>query len=101
MNLGIMVFLQKENLPRIKDRAYVINLDYQKSKGTHWVSLFIDRNTTAYFDTFEILRKIIFKSIPYNTFRIQDKYCILCGLCVAYLQRIYALRKKVTQVTEI
>ena len=32
------------SLPRIKEGAYVINLDDGKSKGTHWVSLFIDRN---------------------------------------------------------
>ena len=44
----------KNNLPRIKDGAYVINLDGKKSKGTHWVSLFIDRNTVVYFDSFEI-----------------------------------------------
>ena len=41
-------------LPRLKDRAYAINLDYKKGKGTHWVSLFIDRNTTVYFDSFGI-----------------------------------------------
>ena len=26
----------------------------KKSKTTHWVSLFIDRKTVAYFDSFEI-----------------------------------------------
>ena len=26
----------------------------KKSKRTHWVSLFIDRNTDVYFDSFEI-----------------------------------------------
>ena len=85
--------VSRNNLPQIKDRAYVINLDHQKSKGTHRVSLFIDRNTAVYFDTFEVLHKISYKSITYNIFRIQDKYCILCGLCVAWLHIIYALRK--------
>ena len=37
----------RSNLPRIKDGAYIINLDYKKSKGTHWVSLFIKKNTAA------------------------------------------------------
>ena len=32
------------DLPRIKNKAYVINLDDKQNKGTHWVSLFIDRN---------------------------------------------------------
>ena len=45
----------RNSLPRIKERAYVINLDdKKKSKGTHWVSLFIDRNTAVYFDSFGI-----------------------------------------------
>ena len=30
----------------------MINLNGKKSKGTHWVSLFIDRNTAAHFDSF-------------------------------------------------
>ena len=31
---------------------YVINLDNKKSKGTNWVSSFIDRNAAVYFDSF-------------------------------------------------
>ena len=41
----------RNNLPRIKDGAHVINLDDKKSKGTHWVSLFINRNIAVYFET--------------------------------------------------
>ena len=44
----------RNNLPRIKDGAYVINLDDRNSKGTHWVSLFIDKNIAIYFDFFGI-----------------------------------------------
>ena len=44
----------RDKLPIIKDGAYVINLDDKQSKGTLWVSLFIDRNTPVYFDSFEI-----------------------------------------------
>ena len=62
-----------DNLPRIKDGAYVINLDNKQSKGTQWVSLFIDINTALYFDSFgteyisqELLRKIKDKSITQN-----------------------------------
>ena len=58
---------------------YVINLDDKNSKGTHWVSLFIDRNLVLYFDSFgieyipqEVLSKIKDKSITHNIFTIQD-----------------------------
>ena len=37
----------RNNLPRIKDGAYVINQDDEKSKGTHRVSLFIDRDAAV------------------------------------------------------
>ena len=47
------VFL-RNNLPKIKDGVYMINLSDKKSKGTHWVSLFFDRNTALYLDSFEI-----------------------------------------------
>ena len=46
--------LSRNNLPRIKEGVYVINLDDKNSKGTHRVSLFIDRNTAVYFDSFGI-----------------------------------------------
>ena len=44
----------RNNLPKIKDGAYVINLDDKNSKATHWVSLFIDRNLAICFDSFRI-----------------------------------------------
>ena len=47
------IFL-RNNFPKIKDGAYVINLDNKNSKGTHWVSLFIDINLPVYFDYFGI-----------------------------------------------
>ena len=49
-----MAFFSRNNLPGIKDGSYVINLDGKKSKGTHWVSLFMNRNTAACFDTLGI-----------------------------------------------
>ena len=54
MRLDLMTFISRNNLPRIKDGTYVINLDDKKSQGVHWVSFFIDRNTAVYFDSFGI-----------------------------------------------
>ena len=54
MNLDLIAFFSRSNLPRIKDGAYVINLDDKYSKGRRWVSLFIDRNLAVYFDSFGI-----------------------------------------------
>ena len=39
----------RNNLPKLKDGGYVINLDDKNGKGTHWVSLFIQKYLTIYF----------------------------------------------------
>ena len=33
------------NLPKIKDGAYVVNLDEYSDIGTHWVTLYVGRRT--------------------------------------------------------
>ena len=43
----------RDNLPKIKDGANVINLDQHSDIGTHWVFLWIDNNNNVtYFDFF-------------------------------------------------
>ena len=34
----------RNNLPKIKDGAYVINLDEFKSIGNHWIALYVNGN---------------------------------------------------------
>ena len=47
----------RNNLPKIKDGAYVINLDDYKSLGTHWIALYVNGNNrrasynAIYFDS--------------------------------------------------
>ena len=53
LNLLTFIF-SRDNLPRMKYEAYVISLNDKQSRGTHWVSLFVDRNETVYFDSLEI-----------------------------------------------
>ena len=43
----------KDNLPKIKDRAYIINFDEYSDIGTHWVALNVQSNVT-YFDSFGV-----------------------------------------------
>ena len=43
----------RDNLyDKIKDGAYVINLDEHSDIGTHWVALHILNNKVTYFDSF-------------------------------------------------
>ena len=45
----------RDNLSdKIRNRAYVVNLDECSDIGTHWVALYILNNNVTYFDSFGI-----------------------------------------------
>ena len=44
----------RDDLPKIKDGVYVINLDEYSDIGTHWVALYINNNSVTYFDSFGV-----------------------------------------------
>ena len=53
----------RDNLPnKIKDGAYIINLDEYSDIGTHWIALYAKNNDITYFDSFgveHIIKEII------------------------------------------
>ena len=70
----------RDNLSKIKDGAYVVNLDEYSDIGTHRVALYV-----TYFDYFgvehipkEIRTFIDNKNIKRNIFRIQEYDSIMC-----------------------
>ena len=99
MNLDLMEFFSRNNLPTTKDEVYVINLDDKNSKGTQWFSLFLNRNRAVYFDSFgikyippEVLKKIKDKSITHNIrTTYEDNESIVCGFyCIAFIEYMLA-----------
>ena len=55
MNQDLMVFFQEIiYLKKIIDGAYIINLDEYADVGTHWITLFCNRNEIVYFDSFSV-----------------------------------------------
>ena len=44
----------RDNPPRIKDGAYVINLNQYSDIGTHQVALYAINNDVTYFDSFGV-----------------------------------------------
>ena len=45
----------RDNLPnKIKDGAYVINLDEYSDIGTHWIALYVKNDDVIYFDSFGV-----------------------------------------------
>ena len=83
-----------DNLPnKIKDEAYIINLDEYSDIETHWVALYIQNNDVTYFDSFEVehipkeIRTFIGnKNIKTNIFRIQAYDSIMCKyFCIGFI----------------
>ena len=44
----------RNNLPKVKDGAYVTNFDEYKSIGTHWIALYVNAENVAHFDSFGV-----------------------------------------------
>ena len=44
----------RNNLLKIKGKAYDINLGEFKSIGTHWIALYLNGNNIIYFDSFGV-----------------------------------------------
>ena len=94
----------RDNLPehrstKIKDRAYIINLDEYSDIRTHWVALYVQNNNVTYFNSFgveyilkEIKAFIINnnnnnnnKNIKTNISIIQAYDLIMCGyFCIGF-----------------
>ena len=92
----------RDNLPnKIKDGAYIINLDEYSDIGTHWISLYVKNNDISYFDSFgvehipkEIIKFIgstlLNKNIKANIFRIQAYDSIMCGyFCIGFINFMF------------
>ena len=44
----------KNNLFKIKDEAYIIDLDEYESIGAHWIELHVNAENVTYFDSFGV-----------------------------------------------
>ena len=86
----------KDNLSKIKDGEYIINLDEYSDIGTHWVVLWVNNNNIIYFDSFgvepipkEIIKFIENRNIKTNIFRIQA-YDSICGyFCIGFIDFMF------------
>ena len=99
----------RNNLPKkIKDGAYVINLDEYVDVGTHLIALFCNRNETVYFDSFgvdhvpEQIKKFIGnENIKANIFRVQATDLVMWGyFCIGCIVFMLA-GKKMTDYTNL
>ena len=89
----------RDKLPkRIKNGAYVINLDEYADVDTHCVTLYVKNNAVIYFDSFgvehvskDIKRFIGHKNTKTNLFRIQPDNSIMCEyFCIGFIDFMFA-----------
>ena len=103
----------RNNLPKkIKDGAYIINLEEYSDVGTHWIALFCKKNKILYFDSFgvehihEEIKEFIVefpgnKKKKANIFRIQENNSVMCGyFCIGFIDFMLA-GKKLTDYTNL
>ena len=88
----------RDNLPyKIKDGAYVINLDEYYDIGTHWIVLYVNHKTVTYFDSFGIehipkgVKKFIGnRNIISNIYRMQNYDSVMCGyFCIGFIDYMF------------
>ena len=92
------MFIQEIIYKKIKDGAYIINLDEYSDIGTYWIALYVQNNDVTYFDSFgvkdipkEIRIFISNKNIKTNIFRIPAYDSIMCGyFCIGFIDFILA-----------
>ena len=87
----------RDNLPKINDGAYVINLDEHELVGAEWIALYENGDNSTYFDSFRVehnpkeIKKLIGnKNIMTNIYRMQACDSIMCGrFCIGFIDFIY------------
>ena len=90
----------RDNIPKTKNGAYIINLGEYTDVDTHWIALYFKNNEVIYFDSFrvehvpkEIKRFIGHKNTKTNIFRIQADNSIMCAyFCIGFIDFMFAGR---------
>ena len=95
------VFSRNNLAKKIKDGAYMINLDEYVDVGTHWIALCCNGIEIVYFDSFgvkhvpeEIKEFAGNKNTKANIFRVQANDSVMCGyFCIGFVDFMLAGKK--------
>ena len=97
----------RDNLPdKIKDGAYLMNLDEYSDIGTHWIALYVNNKTVTYFNSFgiehvpeEVKKFIGNRNIITNIYRIQNYDSVMYGyFCIGFIDYMF-IGKSLTDYT--
>ena len=80
------IVYSRNNLSKIKDGTYTINLDEYELIRTHWIALYVNPNSGTYFQSFGVehipkeIRKFIGEeNMIKNIYNIQANNSVMCG----------------------
>ena len=99
----------RDNLPdKIKDGAYLINLDEYSNIATHLIALYVNNKAITCFDSFgienipkEIKNFTNNKNTAANIYRVQNDDSILCGyFCIGFIVYMF-MGKYLTDYTNL
>ena len=99
----------RHNLPdKIKDGAYIVNLDEYSDIETHWIALYVNNKTATYFDSFgiehiskEVKKFVNNQNIIANIFGIQAYDSETCGyFCIGFINCMF-MGKSLTDYTNL
>ena len=102
------IFSRDSLFNKIKDGAYVTNLDEYEDIGTHCIALFCKKKKIVYFDSVgvehipeEIKEFIGNKNIKANIFGVQTNNSVMYGyFCIGFIDFMLA-NKKLTDFTNL
>ena len=102
------VYSRDNLLDKIKDGAYVVNLDEYSDIGTHWVASYVNNKTVTYFDCFgidhiskEVKKFVSNKNIIANIFRMQAYDSVMRGyFCIGFIDYMF-MGKSLTDYTNL
>ena len=98
----------RDNLSKIKNGAYIINLGKYSDIGTQWVALCLNNNNVTYFDSFgvehipkEIINFMENRNIKNNILRVQAYDSMMCGyFCIGFIDFMFK-GKSLTDYTNL
>ena len=93
---------------KIKNGAYVINLDEYFDIETHWIALYVNNKTVTYFDSFgiehipnEVKKFISNRNLISNIYRIQNHDSVMSGyFCIGFIDCMFK-GKSLTDYTNL
>ena len=66
-------FYSTNKLPKIKGRAYLINLEQYESIGSHWIALYVNDDNVTYFDSLGVSEKTLVLCLICSKPKNEDK----------------------------